>query len=215
MKKIFLSVLAIAAMATTANAQLWFGGSIGLSHEGGVTKTKEADTDKPSTNTFSFRPMVGFDLNEKLAVGGKIDFYSSSSKQTIGDTDAKSSSSTFGVTPFARYKFVEFNKFGIAAEAGIPISYRSSKFDNGSQTTKGNPTTSIGLYVTPLLTYSLNDHFQLECGLDFLSLNATHSVTKDRDDSNNKDINNSFDFGASSRTVATVGRITIGFIYKL
>ena len=47
MKKIILSVLAIAAMATTANAQLWFGGSLGFSHDGGVIKTKEADTDKP------------------------------------------------------------------------------------------------------------------------------------------------------------------------
>lgn len=215
MKKIFLSVLAIAAMATTANAQLWFGGSLGFSHEGGVTKTKEADTDKPSVNTFSFSPMVGVELNEKLSVGGKINFISSSTKRTVGDTDTKNSSSTFGVTPFARYTFVEFNKFGILAEAGIPVSFSSSKHDNGSQTTKGDPTTSIGLYVVPMLTYSLNDNFQLECGLDFLSLNASHSVTKDRDDSNNKDITNSFDFGASTRTVATVGRITIGFIYKL
>ena len=206
-------------MATTANAQLWFGGSIGLSHEGGVTKTKDADVDKPSDNTFSFSPMVGFDLNEKLSVGGMINFVSYSGKQTIDNgetkTETKTSTSTFGITPFARYKFVEFNKFGISAEAGVPVMFRSSKHDNGSKTTKGNPTTSIGLYVTPLLTYSLNDHFQLECGLDFLSLSATHSVTKDRDDSNYKDITNSFDFGASTRTVATVGRITIGFIYKL
>lgn len=201
-------------MAATANAQLWFGGSVGFSHEGGVTKTKEADTDKPSVNSFTFAPTVGFELNEKLSVGGKIVFTSKSTKQTVGDTDTKTSSSTFGITPFARYTFVEFNKFGITAEAGIPILYSSSKHDNGSQTTKGDPQTSIGLYVTPLLTYSLNDHFQLECGLDFLSLSAAHTVTKDRDDSNNKGITNSFDFGASSR-VATVGRITIGFIYKL
>jgi len=215
MKKIFLSVLAIAAMATTANAQLWFGGSIGLSHEGGVTKTKEADTDKPSNNTFSFSPMVGFDLNEKLAVGGRIDFVSSSRKQTVGDTDTKSSTSTFGITPFARYTFVEFNKFGLLAEAGVPVEFSSSKHDNGSQTVKDDPETSIGLYVVPMLTYSLNDNFQLECGLNFLSFNAEHSVIKDKDDSNNKNITNSFDFGVNTRNVATVGFVTIGFIYKL
>ena len=137
MKKIFLSMLAIAAMAATANAQLWFGGSLGFSHEGGVIKTKEADTDKPSVNSFSFSPMVGFELNEKLSVGGKLDFTNKSTKQTVGDTDTKRSESTFGITPFARYTFVEFNKFGLLAEAGIPVAFSSSKHDNGSKTVKG------------------------------------------------------------------------------
>lgn len=219
MKKLLL-VLAIAAMATTTNAQLWFGGSIGLSHSGGVEKSKHGDVDKPSSNSFSFAPMVGFDLNDKLAVGGKLNFASVSTKTKNTDfegneTEVKTSVSTFGVTPFARYKVVEFNKFGLVAEAGLPIASTSTKNSVGGKSTKGDPTTSVGLYVTPLLTYSLNDNFQLECGLDFLSLSATHSVTKDRDDSNNKDITNTFDFGANTRTVATVGRITIGFIYKL
>ncbi|MBQ1883874.1 MAG: outer membrane beta-barrel protein [Bacteroidales bacterium] len=215
MKKIFLSMLAIAAMAATANAQLWFGGSLGFSHEGGVIKTKEADTDKPSVNSFSFSPMVGFELNEKLSVGGKLDFTNKSTKQTVGDTDTKRSESTFGITPFARYTFVEFNKFGLLAEAGIPVAFSSSKHDNGSKTVKGDPETSIGLYVRPMLTYSLNDNFQLECGLNFLSFNAKHSVIKSKDDSNNKNITNTFDFGVDSRNVATVGFVTIGFIYKL
>lgn len=215
MKKLFLSVLAIAAMATTANAQLWFGGSLGFSHDGGVIKTKEADTDKPSVNSFSFSPMVGFELSEKFSVGGKLDFTNESTKQTVGDTDTKRTKTTFGITPFARYTFVEFNKFGLLAEAGVPVEFSSSKHDNGSQTVKDDPETSIGLYVVPMLTYSLNDNFQLECGLNFLSFNAEHSVIKDKDDSNNKNITNSFDFGVNTRNVATVGFVTIGFIYKL
>jgi outer membrane protein len=216
MKKIFLSVLAIASMAMTANAQLWFGGGISFSHNGGVTKTNGADdVDKPSSNSFSFSPTVGFDLSEKLAVGGKLNFLSTTGKQTNGNTETKTSDFMFGITPFARYKFVEFNKFGIIAEAGAPISHRSHKNDNGSTTTKGDPTMSVGLYVEPVLTYSLNDHFQLECGLDFMSFNATHSVTKDRDDSSNKDINNYFRFGANTYNVVTISNITIGFIYKL
>lgn len=219
MKKLLL-VLAIAAMATTTNAQLWFGGSISFTHSGGVEKSKNSDVDKPSTNAFTLAPTVGFDLNDKLAVGGKLTLGTASTKSKDTDfegkeTETKTSLTTVGVTPFARYKFVEFNKFGLVAEAGLPISSKSSKYSVGGKSTKGDPTTSIGLYVTPLLTYSLNDNIQLECGLDFLSLNATHSVTKDRDDSNNKDITNTFNFGANTRNVATVGNITIGFIYKL
>ena len=218
MKKIFLSVLAIAAMATTANAQLWFGGSVSFSHEGGVEKTKDKDIDSPSSSRFSFYPMAGFDLNEKLAIGGKLELSCGTSKDTrfgSEDNEIKTSSTSFGIVPFARYKFVEFNKFGLVAEAGLPIRTRSSKTTQGSNTTKGDPQNSIGIYVLPMLTYSLNDHFQLECGLDFLSLNATHSVLKDQDDKKHKTVRNSFNFGADTRTVATLGNITIGFIYKL
>ena len=123
-------------------------------------------------------------------------------------------SSTMGVTPFARYKFAEFNKFGIVAEAGLPVYLTLSKNDNGN-TTQKDKQTSISLYVTPLLTYSLNDHFQLECGLNFLSLNAYHSVIKARDDRDYKNTQNSVRFGANTNDVVNVGNITIGFIYKL
>lgn len=219
MKKILLS-MALMAFIGSANAQLWFGGGISFSHNGGSAKTANTDHKVAGTSSFSFEPMVGFDLSDKLSVGGKLNFATSSGKSYMYDADdketvLKSTTNTVGVIPFARYKFVEFNKFGLLAEAGLPIANSSSKNDNGSNTTKGDPTTSFGLYVVPMLTYGLNDNFQLECSLDFLALNASHSVSKDRDDSKNKSISNSFDFGADTRDVATLGWIKIGFIYKL
>ena len=220
MKKIILSVLAIAAMATTANAQLWVGGSVSFSHSDAASKTSDTKHKSGSINTFAFAPKVGFDLNEQLSVGGMFNLRTEMNKNYTYDVDdkenvLKNTSSTIGVTPFARYKFAEFNKFGLVAEAGLPISHASSKTDNGSKTIKGNPATAIGLYVKPILTYSLNDNFQLECGLNFLSLNAEHSVIKDRDNSKNKSINNNFNFGANTGNVVNVGNITIGFIYRL
>lgn len=223
MKKIFLSVLAIAAMAATANAQLWFGGSVGFSHSGGEQKTADNKRQSPKSNSFSFAPMVGFDLNEQLSVGGMLNLRTQSNKSYAyygSDTKeiedvSKNTSNIIGVTPFARYKFAEFNKFGLVAEAGLPISYTSAKTDITNTTSIETSQTSLGLYVEPILTYSLNDHFQLECGLNFLSLNANHSVTKDRDNSKNKNTSNSFRFGANTHNVVNVGDITIGFIYKL
>ena len=218
MKKILLSVLAIAAMATTANAQLWFGGSVSFSHSDSKLERDNTKTKNPSRNSFSFAPMVGFELNEQLSVGGKLNLATSTTKNYtyIGSTETedKDVSSTMGVTPFARYKFAEFNKFGIVAEAGLPVYLTLSKNDNGN-TTQKDKQTSISLYVTPLLTYSLNDHFQLECGLNFLSLNAYHSVIKARDDRDYKNTQNSVRFGANTNDVVNVGNITIGFIYKL
>lgn len=220
MKKIILSVLAIAAMATTANAQLWVGGSVSFSHSGGEQKTADNKRQSPKSNSFSFAPMVGFDLNEQLSIGGKLSLVTTTQKNYSYDMDdketvLKNASDIIGVTPFARYKFAEFNKFGLVAEAGLPISYTSAKTDITNTTSKETSQTSLGLYVEPILTYSLNDHFQLECGLNFLSLNANHSVTKDLDNSKNKNTSNSFRFGANTHNVVNVGDITIGFIYKL
>lgn len=219
MKKILLS-MALMAFIGSANAQLWLGGGISFSHNGGSTKTANTDYKVAGSSSFSLEPMAGFDLSDKLSVGGKLSLASSTRKNYTYDADdketvSKSTTNTVGVIPFVRYKFVEFNKFGLLAEAGLPIANESAKIDNGSNTTKGDPTTSFGLYVVPMLTYGLNDNFQLECSLDFLALNASHSVTKDRDDSKNKSISNSFDFGADTRNVATLGWIKIGFIYKL
>ncbi|MBO7143893.1 MAG: outer membrane beta-barrel protein [Salinivirgaceae bacterium] len=220
MKKIFLSVLAIAAMATTANAQLWLGGSLGFRHSDGASKTSDTNHKTSGSSAFTFAPIVGFDLNEQLSIGGKLNLIMTSQKDYSYDindkeSELKTSGSGVGAIPFARYKFIEFNKFGVVAEAGLPISYTSSKTDNGSNTIKGNPQTNLGLYMNPILTYNLNDNFQLECGLNFLSLNASHTVTKDRDDSKKKTVSNNFRFGANTNNVVNVGDITIGFIYKL
>ena len=151
-------------------------------------------------------------LNLRTQSNKSYAYYGSDTKEIEDVSENKSN--TISVTPFARYKFAEFNKLGLVAEAGLPIGLASTKADNGTNTQKSQQT-SIGLYVTPLLTYSLNDHFQLECGLNFLSLNANHSVTKDRDNSKNKNTSNSFRFGANTHNVVNVGDITIGFIYKL
>ena len=218
MKKIFLSVLAIAAMATTANAQLWLGGSVSFSHSDSKREMDNTKLSNPSSNSFSFSPMVGFELNEQLSVGGKLNLSTRTDKSSASngaiEDEQKNVVNSVSATPFARYKFAEFNKFGLVAEAGLPIGTALTKADNGINTQKSQQT-SISLYVAPLLTYSLNDHFQLECGLNFLSLSANHSVTKDRDNSKNKNTSNSFRFGANTDNVVTVGNITIGFIYRL
>ena len=217
MKKIFLSVLAIAAMATTANAQLWLGGSVNFSHSGGTLKTGSSDVDKPSSNSFTLAPMVGFALNDQLSVGGEVSLTSSTLKSDADFTgvDEKTSTLAISVTPFARYTFAKFNKLGVLAEAGLPIRSITQKQETGGNSVKGDPLTYFGLYVKPVLFYNLNDHFQLECGLDFMSLNAGHLVKKDKDDSDKKETTNTFSFGADTHNVVTVGNITIGFIYKL
>ena len=212
MKKL-LSVLVLVALGVTAKAQLWAGGSLGFSHSGGVEKTLFNDSDKPSENSFSIAPIVGYNLNENLSVGGKLVLNVVTYKEEYDSYKTELTDFGFGITPFARYTVLKSNKFELQAEAGLPILATKMKITEYGQTEKGTVSV-VGFYAKPILAYSISDHFQLECELDFLSLNANHIVAKTDDDEDYKDITNSFDFGFDSGNVATLGEITIGVIYK-
>lgn len=221
MKKILVSVLAVIAFSMTSNAQLWFGGSISARHTGGVEKkavdpmdpTKTTDLKDPKTNFFSIAPKIGFGLNEKLSVGIAPSFSTSTTAKV--DKDNLFKTNTFGVTPFVRYTFVEFGSFGILAEADLPIDFSTNKMIVNGTETKGNPSSSFGINVTPWITYSVSDNFSLECGLNFFGFSASHDVTKDQNDKDHKWINNSIRFNGNTANLVNVGGMTIGFIYKL
>lgn len=221
MKKVLVSVVAMVAFAMTSNAQLWFGGSISASHTGGVEKnvvdpmdpTKKTDIDDPKSNSFGIAPKIGFGLSEKLSVGAELNFSTSTFGKT--DKDNLTKTNSFGITPFVRYTFVEFDKFGVLAEAGLPFIFNSGKSVVAGTSTKADPSHSFGLYVEPVLQYNVSDNFALECGLNFMSMNFTHSVAKDNDDDEYKGVDNRFRIGANTANLVNVGAITIGFIYKL
>lgn len=64
MKKIVLTAL-VAVCALTANAQAWFGGSVGFNMYDNDGENKETETN------FEIRPEIGYSLNENwdIAVG--------------------------------------------------------------------------------------------------------------------------------------------------
>lgn len=84
--------LVAVAMATTMNAQWYVGGTVGYNY------TKDKNTDVKS-NTFVITPELGYNLNEKWAVGMKIGYAYNKVD------DAKSNE--FVVNPYARYTFVK------------------------------------------------------------------------------------------------------------
>lgn len=232
MKKVLISVVAMVACAFTANAQLWLGGSLSASHSGGVEKNVvvdiddngkdvKDDIDDPKYNSFSFAPMIGFDLSDKFAVGATVSFSTSTSNKSKDDDDKKycTKSNTFGIAPFIRYSVAEFGKFNVKLQASVPMSMTNGKTVRADKDTKAAPSSSIGVNAYPLLSYEISDKFNLECALNFMSLSFSHSVAKESPDATDydkkhKDIVNSFQFGASNRLL-NVGSLSIGFIYKL
>lgn len=86
MKKIVI-LLFVAMVALSAKAQVYVGGTVSLWHNDDVDAT-----------TFTLNPEVGYNLNEKWAVGGILTF--SHSKLDEGKYNA------FGLAPYARYSYL-------------------------------------------------------------------------------------------------------------
>ena len=81
MKKLNLFFAGILILSVAnVNGQVFFGGNIGLTTSGGSTSLNGTSTDKTSTTSFTFSPMVGYFLSDNLAVGGQINFSSSTVK---------------------------------------------------------------------------------------------------------------------------------------
>ena len=87
MKK-FVILLFVAMAALSAKAQVYVGGTVALWHNDDLDAT-----------TFALNPEVGYNLNEKLAIGGVLTF--AHSKLDEGKYNA------FALAPYARYSYYE------------------------------------------------------------------------------------------------------------
>ncbi|MDR2037972.1 MAG: porin family protein [Bacteroidales bacterium] len=219
MKKIFITFAVLLTVVFVSNAQLFVGGSLGLSTTGGKEKTGSNSVDKESTFGFEISPKVGYYLSDKFAIGGEVTlgFESEKTPDANGGDDQKDNFFSWGIAPFARYSVAEFGKFSVLLEGGVGIFGGTSKTKLGSQSFDGPSLFGFGVNVTPLLSYSLSDRFNLEMGLNFLNFGFnTWTIKTDGNPDDTKDRTTNFGFGVDTDNVfqADLGAVTIGFIYK-
>ena len=107
MKK-FVILLFVAMAALSAKAQVYVGGTVSLWHNDDVDAT-----------TFTLNPEVGYNLNEKWAVGGILTF--SHSKLDEGKYNA------FGLAPYARYSYYENKVVRLFIDGGLGFSTQKVK----------------------------------------------------------------------------------------
>lgn len=125
--------------------------------------------------------------------------------------EVKAGAFTWGVAPFFRYNVVSFGKFGIAAEAKLAFGGAVYNVkDEDAKPTEFN----FGIGVTPYLTYGLNDHWELETGLNFLTLGYSFSQIDYDVAGADKEKSHLFGIGVDANNIATLGAITIGATYK-
>lgn len=137
MKKTILAALVAVLSIISVSAQTYVGGSVSFWHNG--------DTE---TTSFSLTPEVGYNLNEKWAVGAELDF------AYVG-VDGNSAAG-FGIAPYARYTYFNEGKFSLFVDGGLGIN-KVKNTDLGFQ---------IGFQ--PGFAVKLTDQFSLVSKFGFL-----------------------------------------------
>lgn len=156
MKTIIKRILIISFLLTStiaASAQVYIGGSIGGAY-----------ADSPNTSSRSWavniQPEIGYAFGS-WAVGARASYGKSESRidsPYLKETDTEIS--LFTINPYAAFSFLRFRNFSVCAELGLEFAPKQY----------GADFTSFGAYITPLLTYTVNEHFILKTSLDFAGL---------------------------------------------
>ncbi len=215
MKRTILVLVSIFMLSLlTGKAQLFVGGNLSFSSQGGSYEAGSTSTDKTKTHSFGFYPKVGYFLNDQFAVGAQLGIALSSSK-TPGTPEVITSSSTKGLTPFIRYYVLQMDKFSIFGQGYLGLSLGSQKTKTGTTTVNGPKTTTFSLGIFPGMAYDVGDHFSLEANINLLNFGYSLRTQKDTNVSpNTKDVTSSFSFGAGLDNIVNTGSISVGAIYR-
>ena len=230
MKKVILTLVAVATMGI-ANAQLFVGADLGfgtttnksVQTTNGQTTTYENLEEAPNTTSWTIMPKIGFQVNNKLAVGlvfgvnGNKEVWD---EQELAGLDYVTVNYTtkgfgWGVTPFVRYNAFEFGNFALFCELQIPIAStkynRIEKWPSETRDIDYGKDFNFGVQVVPGLNYKLSDHINFDMYVNLLQLGWNmQKYTYEPDDTHKTESkSSSFDFGVYSLPQA----ITLGFNY--
>jgi outer membrane protein len=211
MKRIVIAAVTFMVCSFGAQAQYFVGGQFGFSTTGGSEKTGDVTVDKPKTTYFNFSPKAGMFLSEKFAVGMSLNVMTQRVKNTAGGNTTTDKTTSFGIAPFARYYFLQMNKFGIFAEGQIGLAFSKSKRPSVGPDEEIKATT-FGLNIAPVIYYNLSEKFTLEASVRLFNFGINTTTEKDLND--NKEITNSFGFGAGLDGLVNTGNISVGATYK-
>lgn len=211
MRRIVVAFVLLVACGFGAQAQYFVGGQFGLSTTGGSQKTGNTTVDKPKMTFFNFSPKAGKFLSDKLAVGVALDVMTQSVKTTAGGNTRTDKTTGFGIAPFARYYFLQMNKFGIYAEGEIGLSFRKTELPSVGPDEELKATT-FGINIAPVMYYNLSEKFTLEASVGLF--NFGYNTTTEKDQDNNKEVTNSFGFRAGLDGLVNTANISIGATYK-
>lgn len=216
MKKITIALMMLLG-AIAANAQTWVGGGISLD----VSKTDG----QPDTR-ITFSPTIGYDFNDKWAIGMDLGYgYTYNEQNNSSETYhyeglRTSNTNTFSVTPFVRYTFaqagiVSFFVDGFVAYNHIHsnINEKYTALSNNVSIPKDREQTSryneLNIGLRPGVAFNINDHISLVSSIG--SLTYYHNSKNGEVDNTPKDNLKSKTDGLRLRFANS---INVGMVYK-
>jgi outer membrane protein len=166
---VFLMFFATCAYSQTSSGNMMVGGAIEFS-----SRSYQSGSANNSADVY-FSPGFGYFISDNLAVGAGL----SLSSWRTGTGAAKSVTSSFGFSPFARYyKFTSNESFAFFGEAVLSVS--TSKTDPPSgNITRGN---GIRFAISPGAAYFFNEHWAMELSMSLFSINSFDPDTDNGDD---------------------------------
>ena len=162
MKKILLSLVAVAALTFGANAQTEKGKII-LGGNVSFNSTKVDGASKADVN-FSVVPSVGYFVGNNFAIGTGVGYDYDKSVSEGAQVGA------FKVAPFGRY-YVNLNdQFKFFGQLSVPLAFGTLKDveANGDTGSKLGTTTSIGVNVAPGFAFFPNKKIGIEFSVNGL-----------------------------------------------
>lgn len=159
MKKLF-SLIAVAFVAMSVNAQVYVGGSLGIN-----AWSSQKNAGDRSETTFTILPEVGYNLNDEWAVGTVIGYVSD---KWVGVNGISESAFTFN--PYARYTYLKAGKVSLFVDGGVDFTTASKADWN-----------ELAIGLKPGLAVSLSDNISFVSHLGFIGYDV---LNPDGDDNN-------------------------------
>jgi len=151
MKKLFLTVMVLAAGATATKAQFYIGGGLGFWHK------------KEHSTTFNISPDAGYSFNDRWAVGLTVGFdalmYSKKGNWGYIDENGefyyRTPKNIFGfyAAPYARFSYFSKDRVKLFLDGVVGISTEMKK--------DYDPDFGFQVIVRPGIAINLTDHFSL------------------------------------------------------
>ncbi|MCC9062212.1 outer membrane beta-barrel protein [Flavobacterium piscisymbiosum] len=128
------------------------------------------------TDYYGFSPKFGYLLNDKFAVGAKLN-YSSEKEETVPETKTN----VFGIGAFARYYFLELDKkrFKAFAEAGLGFGSNKTKIEGIEDDTDNSITADITVGLNYFVTKNIAVTFTLANVLAYNSVSPENGPSSD------------------------------------
>jgi len=196
MKNVFLAMIFAGITAISVQAQTYFaGGSIGANYDNGKYSYGSSSTNRPSTFSLDFSPMLGIYVDEKIGVGVMLNL-GMNIWNDRREEPTKDKKYEWGAGTFMRYTMLTRGDFSILIQGGAGIFGNFSKSTSGTTTNDGPKYFGFDISVMPLLSYSLTSNVSIEARSNLAKFGFTRQTEKrGTGDSLVKETESSFGFG--------------------